>query len=73
METLCGDAGSRGLVVCVLEGDGRMLCYGIKGSVVHSVKLIDISDFTLMCDRTELGVICVYHSYSPGAKMENTP
>ena len=31
---------------CVLEGDGRMLCYGIK-SVVQSVKLIDISNFTL--------------------------
>ena len=46
METSCGDAGSRGLLACVLEGDGRMLCYGIK-SVVRSVKLIDISDFTL--------------------------
>ena len=30
----------------VLEVDGRMLCYGIK-SVVHSIILIDISDFML--------------------------
>ena len=47
METLCGDAGSRGLGVCVLEGDVMvMLCNGIK-SVVQSVKLINISDFML--------------------------
>ena len=46
METSCGNAGSRGLCAGVLEGDGRMLCYGIK-SVVQSVKLIYISDFTL--------------------------
>ena len=38
-----------------------MLCYGIK-SVVQSVRLIDISDFTLQCVRPELGVIFVYHS-----------
>ena len=31
---------------CVFEGNGRMLCYGIK-SVVHSIRFIDISDFTL--------------------------
>ena len=40
------------LLACVL-GDGRMLCYGIK-RVVHrySVKLRDISDFMLLCDRS---------------------
>ena len=46
METSCGDAGSRGLLACVFEGDGHMLCYGIK-SVVHSIRFIDISDFML--------------------------
>ena len=43
METSCGDARSRGLLACVLEADGRVLCNGIK-SVVQSVRLIDISD-----------------------------
>ena len=38
-----------------------MLYYGIK-KVVQNIKLIDISDFTCWCDRTKLGVICVYHS-----------
>ena len=55
METSCGDARSRGLLACVLEADGRVLCK----SVVQSVKLIDISYFTLLCVRPELGVIFV--------------
>ena len=38
METSCGEAGSRDLVACVFEGDGRMLCYVIE-SVVHSVTI----------------------------------
>ena len=46
VETLCGDAGSRCLLACVLEGEGCMLCFGIK-RIVHSVKLIDRSDCTL--------------------------
>ena len=58
METSCGDVRSRGLLACVIEADGRVLCNGIK-SVVQSVKLIDISDFTLLCVRPELGVIFV--------------
>ena len=39
------------MVSLVAEGDGHILCYGIK-SDVQSVKLIDISGFTLF----------VYHS-----------
>ena len=58
METSCGDARSRGLLACVLEADGLVLCNGIK-SVVQSVKFIDISDFTLLCVRPELRVIVV--------------
>ena len=58
METSCGDARSRGLLACVLEVDGRVLRDGIK-NVVQSVKLIDISDFTLLCVRPELRVIFV--------------
>ena len=41
VETLCGDVRSRGLLACVLEADGCVLCK----SVVQSVKLIDISYF----------------------------
>ena len=46
METLCGDAGSRGRLACVFEGDGRMLSYGIKKRCSW-YRFIDISDFVL--------------------------